>query len=152
VLPPIFPRVKDLGVNYLADAGPLVGAFWPADQWHGWSRETLASLGAPVYTTESVFAEAAHHLKAHVPAMMQLLAAYETGLVRFIPTQPAHAIRAAEIITRYAPRADWGDATLVILSERHPRARLITVDVRDFTVYRRRDGSPVPSIMPDSPA
>jgi predicted nucleic acid-binding protein len=140
--------VRDSGVKYLADAGPLVGAFWSADQWHAWSRETLASLGEPVYTTESVFAEAAHHLKSHVPALIQLIAAFETGLIRFIPLQPVHALRAAEIITRYAPRADWGDATLVILSERHPRARLITVDVRDFTVYRRRDGSVVPTIMP----
>jgi predicted nucleic acid-binding protein len=142
--------VKDSQVRYLADAGPLVGAFWAADQWHDWSRETLASIGHPVYTTESVFAEAAHHLKAHAPALIQLLAAFETGLVRFIPLQPASAIRAAEIISRYAPRADSGDASLLILSERHPRARLITV--RDFTVYRRRDGSPVPSIMPDSTA
>src|SRR5688572_6046216 len=109
--PPIFPRVKATGVNYLADAGPLVGAFWPADQWHDWSRVTFASLGAPVYTTESVFAEAAHHLKAHVPALMQSLAAFETGLVRFVPPHPAHAIRAAEILTCYAPFADWGDAT-----------------------------------------
>jgi predicted nucleic acid-binding protein len=140
--------VKASQVRYLADAGPLVGAFWPVDQWHAWSRETLASIGQPVYTSESVFAEAAHHLKVHAPALLQLVAAFESGLVRFIPLQPAFAIRAAENISRYAPRADWGDASLVILSELYPRARLITVDVRDFAVYRRRDGSPVPSITP----
>jgi hypothetical protein len=64
---------------------------------------------------------------------------------------PVDAVRAAEIITRYAPRSDWGDASLVILSERFPRARLITVDIRDFTIYRRRNGSPVPCIAPPSP-
>jgi predicted nucleic acid-binding protein len=143
--------VKDSEIRYLADAGPLVGAFWPSDRWHVWSRETLASPGQPVYTTESVFAEAAHLLKTHLPALLQLVAAFESGLVRFIPTQPANAFRAAEIITRYGPRADWGDASLVVLSELHPRARLVTVDVRDFTVYRRRDGSPVPTIMPALP-
>jgi hypothetical protein len=36
-------------------------------------------------------------------------------------------------------------------AEARPRARLLTVDVRDFTIYRRRDGSPVPCIMPPSP-
>jgi predicted nucleic acid-binding protein len=140
--------VKDSEVRYLVDAGPLVGAFWAADQWHDWSRRTLASLDRPAFTTESVFAEAAHHLKAHLPALLHLLAALDAGLVRLEPVFPAHTGRAAEIITRYAPRADWGDASLVILSERHPRARLVTLDSRDFSIYRRSDGSPVPCMLP----
>lgn len=118
--PPTFPRVKGSEVRYLVDAGPLVGAFWAADQWHEWSRDTLSSLGRSVFTTESVFAEAAHHLKAHLPALLQLLAALEMGLVRFAPVYPADTGRAADIIIRYQPRAGWGDASLVILSERLP--------------------------------
>lgn len=43
---------------------------------------------------------------------------------------------------------DVGDASLVILSERFPRAKLVTTDVTDFTLYRRRDGRPVPIIAP----
>jgi hypothetical protein len=35
---------------------------------------------------------------------------------------------------------DAGDATLVVLSEQYPRAKLLTVDTRDFAVYRRGDG------------
>jgi predicted nucleic acid-binding protein len=143
--------VKDSDIRFLVDAGPLVGAFWPADQSHAWSRKVLSSVGGPVYTTEAVFAEAAYQLNTHVPALLQLLAALEAGLVRLISMDPSSGVRAAEFITRYAPRADWGDATLVILSERYPRARLVTVDVRDFTIYRRRDGRPVPRITPQNP-
>jgi len=40
------------------------------------------------------------------------------------------------------------DATLVVLSEQYPKAKLITIDEKDFTIYRRRDGHPVPCIMP----
>ncbi|WP_157836908.1 hypothetical protein [Geminisphaera colitermitum] len=43
---------------------------------------------------------------------------------------------------------DLGDATLVALSEQFPRAKLITIDRTDFTIYRRKDGKLVPSIMP----
>jgi len=43
---------------------------------------------------------------------------------------------------------DLADATLVALSEQYPRAQLITIDEKDFTIYRRRDGLPVPCIMP----
>jgi len=37
---------------------------------------------------------------------------------------------------------------LLILSELFPRAKLLTLDRADFSVYRRRDGRPVPCIMP----
>jgi len=40
------------------------------------------------------------------------------------------------------------DATLVVLSEQYQRANLITLNEKDFTIYRRRDGHPVPCIMP----
>ncbi len=140
--------MKASRIDYLVDAGPLAGAFWPADQWHPWSRQTLSAIGQRVFTSESVFAEAAHHLKAHPPALFQLLAALESGLVAFLPLLATDSGRAAEIIHAYPRQADWGDASLIILSERHPRARLITTDSRDFTLYRRRDGNPVPCILP----
>jgi len=141
--------VKDSEVRFLADAGPLVGAFWPADQWHNWSRRTLGAIDRPVFTTETVFAEAAHLLKPHLAALVQLLAAVDRGLIRFHAVYPNRIGRAAEIVTQYAPRADMEDASLVILSERFKRAKLITLDRGDFQIYRRVDGSPVPCIMPD---
>jgi len=108
----------------------------------------LGRLGQPVHTTEAVFAEATHHLKTHLPALLQLLAALDLELIRLVSVFPSGVRRAAEIITSYPERADWGDASLLILSEAHPRARLVTADVRDFTVYRRWDGTAVPCIMP----
>jgi predicted nucleic acid-binding protein len=140
--------VKASAVDYLIDAGPLVGAFWGRDQWHTWSRETLVSHGATVWTTETVFAEAAHHLKPYEPALLGLLAAVASGHVRFNPVFPEHIGRCAELVSKFAPRMDVGDASLVILSERFPRAKLVTTDVSDFTLYSRRDGRPVPFIAP----
>lgn len=137
-------------VKHLIDAGPLVGAFWAADQWHAWSRETLLAIGGPAYTTEVVLAEAAYHLRRSLPSLLQLLAAVDAGLIRLVPVFPAHIGRAAEIVTDYQPRGDLGDASLVILSELFPRARLLTIDRDDFAIYRRRDGRPVPCLMPPS--
>ncbi len=108
----------------------------------------MGSVRREVFTTESVFAEAAYHLKTHPPALFQLLAALESGLVEFLPIHQSDSRRAAEIIHAYPRQGDWSDASLLILSERHPKARLITTDRRDFTIYRRRDGNPVPCILP----
>jgi hypothetical protein len=143
--------VKASAVSYLCDAGPLVAAFWPEDRWHAWSRSALDSLGAPVFTTETVFAEAAHFLKPRLDVLLQLFTAIQTGHVRFAPVYPLHLARAAELAAKFAPRMDAADASLVILSELHPRARLLTIDRADFTLYRRRDGRAVPSLMPPLP-
>ena len=43
---------------------------------------------------------------------------------------------------------DAGDATLVVLSELYPRAKLITVD-DDFRRYRRFRNQAVPLVIPD---
>ena len=43
---------------------------------------------------------------------------------------------------------DVGDASLVVLSERVPKAKIITTDVRDFTVYRRFHNESLPLIQP----
>jgi predicted nucleic acid-binding protein len=69
------------------------------------------------------------------------------GIVIPIPTLAEDAARIAQLLEKY-PKMDIGDATLVVLSERIPRARLITVDRTDFTVYRRKDGTAVPTVMP----
>jgi hypothetical protein len=52
-----------------------------------------------------------------------------------------------ELLVKY-PQMDAGDASLVVLSERFPKAKIITVDVRDFTVYRRFRNQPLPLIHP----
>jgi uncharacterized protein len=86
--------------------------------------------------------------KPYTPALPGLLDTLAAGRVRLIPVLPDHVRRCAELVAKYAPRMDVGDAPVVILSELFPRARLLTTDVADFTIYRRRDGKPVPIISP----
>ena len=49
-------------------------------------------------------------------------------------------------LPRY-PEMDAGDATLVVLSELFPRAKLITVD-DDFRRYRRLRNQAIPLVIP----
>lgn len=43
---------------------------------------------------------------------------------------------------------DACDGTPVVLSEQFPKAKIITVDIRDFPIYRRGGREPLPLIMP----
>jgi predicted nucleic acid-binding protein len=43
---------------------------------------------------------------------------------------------------------DAADASLVVLSEQYSRALIVTVDTRDFRVYRRFRRDALPLLMP----
>ena len=133
--------------NYLLDAGPLIGLLDADDRWHSWSREALGLLNEPLVSTESVIAEACHHLRKFRLALDAIATAIDEGRIVLEPVLSDQAERIRDLLAKY-PEMDLGDATLVALSEVYPRAKLVTVDVRDFTIYRRHDGKPVPVIMP----
>lgn len=134
--------------RYLVDAGPLVAFFLKGDRHHAWSFETIRVLREPLFTTELIIAETGHFLKRYDPALSNLCAALQSGRIRLIPLFPAYLPRVAELIRDYPGRADLGDASLIVLSELHPRATLLTIDHRDCSVYRRADGKAVPCLFP----
>ena len=46
------------------------------------------------------------------------------------------------LLRKYADmEMDLADACIVLLSEFHPQATVLTVDEKDFSLYRKRDGS-----------
>jgi uncharacterized protein len=139
--------VKVSAPSHLLDAGPLVGLLDADDQWHEWSRKTLAAIHGNLRTTETAVAEACYHLRDQRPALSAILRMIDAGALVLEPLVQRRAARIGRLLADYA-EMDPGDATLVVLSEQFPRAKLVTVDVRDFTIYRRSDGTPVPIIAP----
>lgn len=140
--------MKASGINYLLDAGPLVALLDCSDQWHPWSAATLSALDeAQLATTETALAEACHLLGFSRRAVTTVIDMVSSGLIIPIATLRDHPARISQLLRKY-PRMDLGDATLVVLSEQLPHARLITVDRTDFVIYRRGDATLVPTLMP----
>ena len=96
----------------------------------------IATLDEPVFTTEVVFGEACHLLSGEREAMLVLVRLVTEKRLNLLPIWIYHGARASTLLRHY-PQMDAGDASLVVLSELHPKAKIITTDVRDFTVYRR---------------
>ena len=143
----IFPRVKGSAINYLVDAGPLIGFLDTDDQWHEWSTRTLEVLDEPLATTETAVAEACHRLRKLRPALAVIPRLVKEGRLLLIPAVAEQPQRVDELLAKY-PEMDAGDATLVVLSELFPRAKLITVD-DDFRRYRRLRNQAIPVVMPE---
>ena len=143
----ISPRVKVSAINYLVDAGPLIGFLDGDDQWHAWSTQTLVVLDEPLATTETAVAEACHRLRKLRSALVVIPRLIAEGRLLLVPVLAEQPRRVGELLAKY-PLMDAGDATLVALSELCPRARLITVD-DDFRHYRRFRNQEIPVMIPE---
>jgi len=118
-------------VANLVDAGPLIGWFNASDQWHHWA----------------VIGEACWHLGGNTQPVHALLGLVRAGAIQLLHPWPGHLERTQELMMKY-DRMDAADASLVMLSEIHRNAKIITTDRRDFTIYRRFGRQRLPVILP----
>ena len=62
-----------------------------------------------------------------------------------------HQARVRELVRKYANQPmDLADACLVAMSEEWWECKVITVDITDFRVYRRRGRHPIPLLTPET--
>jgi predicted nucleic acid-binding protein len=139
--------VRASAARYILDAGPIVGALSERDQWYDWSRKTLGLVDTFAMTTELVFGEACHHLKAFRPGLYAALEGVHAGRFILESVWKENVPRALELLARY-PQMDASDCSLVLLSERFPRARIITTDIAHFRIYRRFRNEALPLLAP----
>lgn len=133
-------------MKYIADAGALIALMNEDDQHHGWAVATLPRLARPWLVCEAVLAEAAA-MTGQPLALAQEVTAGELKLAFDLEGQLVPVVR---LLERYADREmDLADACVVRMSELHPRSTVITVDRRDFTVYRRNQREVLPFIAPE---
>ena len=129
----------------IADTGFLVAFGNRNDQHHAWAVELAGQVTEPLLTCEAVLAETAFHLGSS----SVVLEFVREGLVRPAFELLAHLSRLAELAVRYQDRRpDLADLCLIRLSELHPTYPVITIDLKDFRVYRRGRREIIPLIHP----
>ena len=129
----------------IADTGFLVAFANRNDRHHAWAVRVAEGVTEPLLTCEAVLAEAAFHLQ-NVEVVLAML---REGLVALSFDCRENLSQLDALARRYADRQpDLADLCLVRMSELYPRHRVITVDRRDFRVYRRNKRETIPLICP----
>lgn len=131
----------------ICDTGPLVAYLNRHDPHHEWALTLMQQISPPLLTSEPVLTEAVYFLREDrldVDPLFQLL---ERGVLDVTFTVSAHWSRMRTLMARYV-RMDLADASMVVMSELHTRCQVLTVDRRDFAVYRRRDRQVIPFVAP----
>jgi uncharacterized protein len=123
----------------LADTGFLVALFHPADRLAAPAQAYLRKHRHPLATVTAVIVETCFFLSSAEKA--DLLAWAQRGGIAVIETPVDCYPDLASIIGRYANRdIDLADAALIWLANSSGQNLILTVDERDFSAYRLRQG------------
>ena len=135
----------------LIDTGPIVAVLCREDAEHERCVEYLRTLDAELYTCWPVFSEAVFLLGGRADRVQSLLKMLATGAIRVISLGAetevvAWLIGFYEQFGEHAP--DLADAVLMYLAERDHVQRIFTLDLRDFSIYRRLDNRALEIVGP----
>jgi uncharacterized protein len=129
----------------IADTGFIVAAGDRDDRHHVWAVNIAREVNEPLLTCEAVLAEAAFHLRSSA----LVLNFVQDGLLEVAFEVSENRTQLQELARRYADRKpDLADLCLIRMSELHPRHTVITVDEKDFRVYRRNKREAIPLLCP----
>lgn len=129
----------------IADTGFLVAFANRGDEFHDWAVEIAEQLTQPLLTCEAVLAETAFHLQ-NVPLVLEMI---DENLIALAFDVNDHLPRLQELARRYSDRQpDLADLCIIRMSELFPKHSVITIDVTDFSVYRRNKRETIPLVCP----
>jgi hypothetical protein len=123
----------------IIDTGAFVALFNRRDSAHLAAQRAFETIQEPIITTFPVITEICYFLAATVShtAQSNFLKSFVLGAFQIFDLEPTHIDRMIVLMEKYADLPmDMADASLVVLAEQLNSGRILTVDRRDFNVYR----------------
>jgi len=146
--PPAGNILNNMPRRVLIDAGPIIAYLRQNDQFHEWTVRQFEHFPEFV-TCDAVLAEACARLNyfgLKQSAVIDLLA---TKVLRVDFDSNLKADRVATLMKKYADAGmDFADACLVAMAEQVADSLVVTLDTKDFSVYRRHERQVVPFLAP----
>lgn len=133
----------------LVDSGPLVALFDADDRWHQPVTDFLKKYRGELVTSAANVTEAAWITSSASDRMLaNLLTWLHRGGVSVHNLEPQDFSRIAALSMRYRTlRPDFADLALLALGERLKLDRVLTLDKKDFMVYRLKNGRPLHNVL-----
>jgi len=132
-------------VKGIADTGLIVALLNRDDRHHHWALEIARTVSEPLLTCESVLSEAGFQ----VGSVEWVLGLVKNGLLRVAFDLSKNFEQIRELANRYQDRApDLADLCLIRMSELYEDLPVLTVDEKDFRVYRRNGRDVIPIVCP----
>jgi predicted nucleic acid-binding protein len=134
-------------VTTICDTGPLVAYLNRNDPHHAWAVALMKQVPPPLLTCEAVLTEVVYFLREDGVAVDPLFQLLERDALHVDFSIATHWPRIRTLMARYAGM-DLADASIVAMTELHARCQVLTVDRRDFTIYRRNERQVIDFVAP----
>jgi uncharacterized protein len=134
----------------IADTGFFVALGNQSDRFHAQAIAVLNQFSEPLITTYPVISETCYLLarESGIAVECTFLREIVTGRITIFQLETSHVNRITDLIERYADLPmDLADASLVVLAEQLGHGRILTVDRRDFSVYRWQNNQPFENLL-----
>jgi predicted nucleic acid-binding protein len=133
--------------NALVDTGPLVALFRRSDRNYRRARRLIDAFPGNLITTWPVVTEICHLLPPH--AIDRFMAWASAGGVVLYELPPDALPDLKELMRKYADLPmDLADASLVWLADQIDLLDVVTLDNRDFAIYRTTTGRSFRNLLP----
>ncbi|MEM9948225.1 MAG: PIN domain-containing protein [Cyanobacteria bacterium P01_D01_bin.36] len=130
----------------IVDTGAFVALFDRSDTHHSRAKAFFTNLQEPIITTLPVITEVCFLLQNH--SKYNFLRTVDADAVELFPLKVQHFKRVLVLIEQYADLPmDFADASLIVLAEALGHGRIITVDRRDFSIYRWANSQPFENLL-----
>lgn len=118
--------------------------FWVAlanknDKYHQKAKDCFAKYTETLITTWCVVTETTYFLQSRrgIEASIIFVNGMSQGLFTVFQLENHHVIRIEELMKKYKDQPmDLADASLVVLAEETKTSNILTLDVRDFSIYQ----------------
>ncbi len=131
----------------LIDAGPIV-SYLTDEALHDWAAEQFSRF-SQFETCEAVLGEACARLAYAGFDQTAVIRLVQRGVLKLTFDTAYNIGRILTLMEKYGNQPmDFADACLVTMSEEEEDALVVTLDRRDFTVYRRHGRKSIPILTP----
>ena len=126
----------------LVDSGPLIALFDADDHWHARVKSFVRDFRGELATSAANVTEAAWITSRLAPACFDNLIAWlAKGAVTIHNLDLSDLSRIGQLAAKYRNLdPDFADLALLVLAERLGIRSIVTMDTRDFSIYRLRGG------------
>ncbi|MFZ0686311.1 MAG: PIN domain-containing protein [Terriglobales bacterium] len=129
----------------IADTGLIVALLNRDDRHHRWALEIAHAVSEPLLTCEAVLSEAGFQ----VGSVDWVLGLIRQGFLKISFDLSRNLDEVTDLAQRYRDRnPDLADLCLIRMSEIHDDLPVLTIDEKDFRVYRRNGRDVIPMVCP----
>lgn len=129
----------------IADTGVIVALLNRDDRHHQWAIEIARTASEPFLTCEPVLSEAAFQVRS----IQWVLGLVRAGFLKIAFDLSRNFEEIVDLADRYHDRTpDLADLCLIRMSELYVNLPVLTVDEKDFRVYRRNGRDVIPIVCP----